>query len=90
LSDENAVNLPLQLTQLNKMIQTYGTINTIPQPSELVKRSLAAEKTFLLTMNHLAMCLTEKSLLTRGLDNLLAGIEDAHERHVYLLKQRCL
>ena len=34
--------------------------------------------------------LKEMGLLTRGLDNMIAGIEDKHESHVYLLKQRCM
>ena len=34
---------------------------------------------------------TKKTLseaMTRGLDNMIAGIEDAHESSIFLLKQR--
>jgi hypothetical protein len=45
---------------------------------------------FLKVAAYLAECLKECGLMTRGLDNLLAGIEDKHESNVYLLKQRIL
>jgi hypothetical protein len=47
-----------------------------------------AEMNFLAVMKQLCESLKETGLMTHGLDNLLAGIEDAHEGHVYLLKQR--
>jgi hypothetical protein len=64
--------------------------NTIPQPTELAKRSYLAEMNFLKVTSHLVNCMKECGTLTRGLDNLIAGIEDKHEGHVYLLKQRLL
>ena len=63
---------------------------TIPQPTELAKRSYLAEMNFLKVMAHLAEHLKECGTLTRGLDNMLQGIEDKHEGHVYLLKQRIM
>jgi len=88
LGYEQNVNVSLQALQLMKLVQGYGAINSIPQPTELAKRSLQAEKTFLVTVDACVESLKEKGKLTRGLDNLLAGIEDVHESHVYLLKQR--
>jgi DNA-binding ferritin-like protein len=83
------VDLTLQTMQLNRLVQGYGMMQTIPQPTELAKRSLLAELNFLAVTAHLVQCMKEQGVLTRGLDNLIAGIEDKHETHVYLLKQRC-
>jgi hypothetical protein len=60
----------------------------IPSSADLAKKSLMAEMNFLSVMKHLCDSLKECGLMTHGLDNLLAGIEDKHEGHVYLLKQR--
>jgi DNA-binding ferritin-like protein len=84
------VDLVLQTSQLMRLMQGYGMSQTIPQPNELAKRSLAAEMNFLACTSKLVESMKECGLLTRGLDNLVAGIEDKHEGHVYLLKQRCL
>jgi DNA-binding ferritin-like protein len=88
LGSVSSVDLKLQVSQLNKLVCGYGTAATIPQQSELARRSLHAELNFLKVTAHLVESLKSCGLLTRGLDNLLAGIEDAHEGHVYLLKQR--
>ena len=64
--------------------------STVPQPTELAKRSYLAEMNFLKVAAHLAEHLKECGTMTRGLDNLLQGIEDRHEGNVYLLKQRVL
>ena len=89
LGSERNVDLSLQVKQLEKMVSgAYGMTQTIPQPTELIKRSLQAEKNFIKTVCLLASSLKEQGVLTRGLDNMLAGIEDVHESHVYLLKQR--
>lgn len=89
LGDETNVNMVLQVSQLQKLSQGYGSSSTVPMANELAKRSLRLEKDFLLVMDQLASQMREQGVLTRGVDNLLAGIEDAHEGHVYLLKQRC-
>lgn len=59
-----------------------------PDANSRVMLSLQAELRFLVMMQMVAKQMEEKGLLTRGLDNMLAGIEDKHEEHVYLLKQR--
>lgn len=82
------VDITLVHNQLCKLIQGYGMTSTIPQPTELAKRSYLAEMNFLKTAAHLVEHMKANGTLTRGLDNLLAGIEDKHEGNVYLLKQR--
>lgn len=84
------VDLVLQTSQLFKLVQGYGMTSTVPQPTELAKRSYLAEMNFLKVTACLVECMKERGSLTRGLDNLIAGIEDSHESHVYLLKQRIL
>ena len=82
------VNMSLQVSQLTRLTQGYGMLSSIPQPNELALRSLVAEKNFLICVALTAEQLKEQGMLTRGLDNMLQGIEDLHETHVYLLKQR--
>jgi len=82
------VDLHLQHSQLLRLVTGQGSASMIPQSSDLAKKSLMAEMNFLSVMKHLCDSLKECGLMTHGLDNLLAGIEDAHEGHVYLLKQR--
>lgn len=57
-------------------------------PSLFVATSLGAEKDFLSLVTLVAGNLKADSTLSRGTDNLLAGIQDKHEEHVYLLSQR--
>jgi len=90
LGSTSGVDITLQTMQLLKLVQGYGMTSTIPQPSELAKRSYLAEMNFLKVMSHLACQLKESGLMTRGLDNMLQGLEDSHESAVYLLKQRTL
>lgn len=82
------VDLVLQTSQIMKLVQGYGMSSTIPQQSELAKRSYLAEMNFLKVASCLAESMKECGTLTRGLDNMLQGIEDKHENHVFLLKQR--
>lgn len=82
------VNLQLVNSQVLKLICGQGTASTIPQSSDLARKSLMAEMNFLSVMKHICGSLKEMGLMTHGLDNMLAGIEDKHEGHVYLLKQR--
>jgi hypothetical protein len=57
-------------------------------PSSYVMTSLAAERHFIDCMKQIAEGLKATGTLSRGVDNLLAGIEDKHEGHIYLLGQR--
>lgn len=86
----DTVNLQLQAQQLSQLSTEYGTSMTLPTSSDLAKRSLAAEVSLLRCAAHCAQSLKDLGLLTRGLDNMLQGIEDTHEGSVYLLKQRCM
>ena len=54
----------------------------------LARRAKYAEDVFVETTEELMNSLKEKGYLTKGLDNLLAGILDQHEAYGYLLKQR--
>ena len=82
------VNITLQTQQLMRLVKGYGMMSTIPQPTELAKRSAAAEANFIKTVELAIDCMKGSGQMTRGLDNLLAGILDVHEGHIYLLKQR--
>jgi hypothetical protein len=57
-------------------------------PDSYVSTSLRAERWFLGCVKQLAASLDAVDQLSRGTDNLLQGIEDKHEEHVYLLLQR--
>ena len=89
LGSSKNVNLLLQASQVNKLISEHSTheIN-IPRVEELAYSSLYAEKRFLHMMVIVYSSLTAKNQLTKGVDNMLAGLVDDHESHIYLLKQR--
>jgi len=53
-----------------------------------VAASLRAEQWFVSFMKKVAESMKASGTLSRGMDNLLAGIEDKHEEHIYLLSQR--
>ena len=89
LGSTSNVDMTLQTAQLVRLVQGYGMTQTIPQPSELAKRSLGAEVNFIKTIDILICSMKEAGTMTQGLENMLQGIADVHEGHVYLLKQRC-
>jgi len=82
------VDLQLLHSQVLKLISGAETATMIPQSSDLARKSLMAETNFLKVIEHVISHLQECGLLTPGLSNMLEGIADAHEGHVYLLKQR--
>lgn len=89
LDTTKTVDLTLQLKTIYLFVQDNITNNmTMTYNNDLVQKSLNAELMFLNVINKVREQLTMNSLLTSGLDDLLAGIEDTHETHVYLLKQR--
>lgn len=55
--------------------------------TNMVETSLVAEVRFLLLIQALLRTLRESGNVSTGTENLLAGIADKHEEHVYLLKQ---
>jgi hypothetical protein len=93
LGSADNVNLILQMKTMFAFIKEYSSGATVMpglggNGNELIQKSLSAELMFLTLANTVKESLEAAGLLTRGLDNLLAGIEDVHETHVYLLKQR--
>lgn len=89
LGTTSNVDMTLQCTQLMRLVNGFGSSQMIPQSNELAKRSLMAEINFIKTLDTLMCTMKEGGTLTAGLENLLGGIEDSHEGHVYKLKQRC-
>lgn len=90
LGSTASVDMSLVHAQVCELISSYSaSSSTIQQSNELARKSLSAETEFLKVCAQLAESMKQSNVLTRGLDNLLAGIEDKHESHVYLLKQRC-
>jgi predicted ABC-type transport system involved in lysophospholipase L1 biosynthesis ATPase subunit len=57
-------------------------------PNELAAKSYNAELMLLRVISLATAQMEASGTLTSGLANLLAGIEDKHEGHCYLLKQR--
>lgn len=83
------VNLHLLTSQVHKLAAYQDTATMMPLASDLSKKSLMAELNFIKVLDHTIETLEEYGTLTNGLDNMLQGIADTHEGHVYLLKQRC-
>ncbi len=83
------VDLNTQLTQIAKVAASHGATSTIPQQDELARKSLVAEMTLLKCITAMIFDMREKHVMTQGVENMLQGICDTHEGHVYLLKQRC-
>jgi len=83
------VNPQLMHSQILKLLTGAGAASTIPQTSDLARKSLMVELNFLKLVDSCRSSLEEMGLLTNGVDNMLQDIADKHEGHVYLLKQRC-
>lgn len=67
-----------------ELVEAFGRSSCdVPDSEKLVKLSLEAERGLLQVIEQ-AM----KDDVTDGISNLLQGIADAHETHVYLLQQR--
>lgn len=89
LGTEKNVDLYMQMKQLGKLISSrYGQI-AIPNPFELLQFSLEGERDFVKMVLQVRDMLDSNGQLSYGLDNHLAGLADAHESHIYLLRQRC-
>lgn len=89
LGSEHNVNLMLQVSQLNQLCKAYGSPQTVPQSSDLARTSLVAECNFLKILEAACESMRSQGTDTPGIENLLQGIADLHENHVYLLKRRC-
>ena len=72
-----------------QLAATMSDAQTIPSVSDLARRSLQAEKSFLIVLDEMLVSMKQTGCATNGVDNLFQGIADVHESHVYLLKRRC-
>lgn len=87
LAGDLAVNLQHQMLHVIELMGQAGEASTVPSASELAQRSLQAEQRFLTVLEMLHR--SEPFQMSLGTDNLVAGIADLHEKHVYLLQRRC-
>lgn len=81
----------LQASLIAKTVHMFcgdGLTQQEINPHIFMESSLKAEEHFIASLAAIAAEMKNQGDLTRGTDNLLAGIEDKHESHVYLLKQR--
>jgi DNA-binding ferritin-like protein len=79
----------LHAKHTSAVVQTfYDGAPPNPTPDEHVLISLRAVLRTLVVMKMAYGYLEQQGLLSHGLDNLLQGIADKHEEHIYLLKQR--
>jgi DNA-binding ferritin-like protein len=90
LGGNETVDLTLQFKTMWAFIkENMSSGMTMPSMgNDLIQKSLNAEFMFLTLANMTKEILTANGLLTSGLDNMIAGLQDAHETNVYLLKQR--
>jgi DNA-binding ferritin-like protein len=81
-----------QAKQVARVVETLcgdgETFGEGENPDSFIATSLKAERWFLDCVRQMVASLEQVDRLSRGTDNLLAGIEDKHEEHVYLLLQR--
>jgi DNA-binding ferritin-like protein len=89
LGSEQNVNVNLQMSQMMKLLSSYGSLQMIPQSNELSKRSLNSEMQFVKIVDILCKSMKEQGTCTQGVENMLQGIIDTHETNIYLLKRRC-
>lgn len=82
------VDLQLQMHQLMTLISQSKSQRSIPVANQLIQLSLSAEMNFLKVVDVLVNSLEQSGAMSRGIDNMIAAIQDKHEEHVYLLKQR--
>lgn len=90
LGDESTIDLQLQIKTIWQFVKDNCTsgFTTMSCDDTFIQKSLTAEMQFLTLANVVREHLQSNGLLTPGLDNMIAGLQDVHESHVYLLKQR--
>lgn len=86
--DLHAMQPGLQAELMTQVVTNFCNVPEEGTPASLVKTSLVAEQHFLTCAKQIVEILKGRGRLSRGVDNLLAGIEDNHENHLYLLGQR--
>ena len=82
------VDAIVQADQMGRFLKHIAAMS--PLADGLVSSSYCAEECFMTFLQLVYRRLEAKSTLSLGLDNLLQGIADKHEGHLYLLKQRAL
>lgn len=87
LLGSDSVDASRQMVKVSQFVDFFSSQPT-SGPNMLALRSLRAETSFLLVTQVLVKGLKARGTFSRGTDNLVAGIEDKHEEHVYLLQQR--
>jgi len=89
LGNEQNVNMMLQIKQLGTLCNAYGSPQTVPHSNDLAKTSLIAEWNFLKIVKIAEDSMKQNDTWTPGVSNMLQGLFDIHEKHIYLLKRRC-
>lgn len=72
----------------NLMSVSAQSLKTLVVPGEFASMMLNAERQFLLRLNYVIDNLEHAGQLTDGVANMLQGVADKHEEHVYLLSRR--
>lgn len=88
LSDFTLVDPNLHALHTERFLREGMQSGVEMPPDQLINASLMAEVYYLDLLDAAAASLQQQGLLTKGTDNLLAGIADKHEGLIYLLKQR--
>jgi DNA-binding ferritin-like protein len=79
----------LHAKHVSAVVQSfYADAPPNPTPDEHALLSLRAVLRTLIVLKLVYGALEQHGLLSHGMDNLLQGVADKHEEHVYLLKQR--
>lgn len=74
-------------TMLNDAFGADGS-SVIPDPDMLMRKSLSVEQAFQELLEGCVQSMEQNCSMTLGIDNMIAGIYDTHESHIFLLKQR--
>jgi DNA-binding ferritin-like protein len=86
--DIELVNVELQLKTIYQMLKKLAGSNSVLNAQDVIKKSLSVEYTLLKLCDVVKETLDVNGLLTNGIDNMIDGIYDVHEGHIYLLKRR--
>ena len=89
LGTEENVCLGTALAQMHQLAEQYLE-DGVPTPESLAKKSLECEVAFIKLVEYMCLSMRNQGTCTDGMQNMLNGICDVHERHVYLLKRRCM
>lgn len=88
MSDEMSVDIVSQYEGIGAFLKKLlSPRSDVPSSVDLLETALHAEKMFLGWLRMSIQVLEEDGTLTPGVENLLGGIADKHEEHVYLLQQ---